>query len=78
MTADGNSDKTCFILLLLLLQSKNWVGGGGGGGKNHNFWNFTDFSLGYIEKKSCNFWSFRAVLYEISQNASKDIIRTHN
>ena len=28
--------------------------------KSHNFWNFTDFTLGYIEGKRCNFWRFQA------------------
>ena len=46
--------------------------------KSLNFWNLTDFSLEYNELKSCNFWSFLAICYEISHNDnSKDIIKTH-
>ena len=26
--------------------------------KSHNFCNSTDFSLGYIEERSCKFWKF--------------------
>ena len=41
--------------------------------KSHNFWNFTHFSLGYIEERGCNFWSYESIFYQISRDDRKDI-----
>ena len=56
----------------------------GGGGvipkycKRHNFWNFTDFSLGYIEEKVVIDKGFFSNVYEFLHNYSKNIIIMHD
>ena len=39
--------------------------------QSHNFWNF---SLGYIEEKGCNFWSFESIFMKSHTMIEKTLL----
>ena len=42
--------------------------------KSHNFWNFSIFSLGYIEEKGCFFWSFVSIFMKSHTMIEKTLL----